>query len=223
MRKVRRSPPDCCRGQFARKGDHTVSEAKARGPYAKSAARREEILRAARESFAEHGYAAASLRDIAERAGITAAGLLHHFRGKEELLGAVLAQRDSEEWAEGTARVASLEDLAPYFSARLRKHQEHPELMCLWIELAAAASRPDHLAHSYFVDRQAHGLAHLTEGLREYAERGRLRKGISPGSAALMIEAMLGGLQGKWLLNQDLDIIEPLNDLLRLLFEADDA
>ena len=66
-----------------------------------------------------------------------------------------------------------------YFSARLRKHQEHPELMCLWIELAAA-SRPDHLAHSYFVDRQAHGLAHLTEGLREYAERGRLRKGINP-------------------------------------------
>ena len=38
-----------------------------------------------------------------------------------------------------------------------------------------------------------------------------------------MIEAMPSGLQGKWLLNQDLDIIEPLSDLLRLLFEADDG
>ncbi|MEH0580221.1 TetR/AcrR family transcriptional regulator [Streptomyces sp. B21-108] len=54
-----------------------MGQARARGPYVKTPARRAEIVRAARDSFAERGYANASLRDIAERAGITHAGLLH--------------------------------------------------------------------------------------------------------------------------------------------------
>lgn len=176
-----------------------MGQAKARGPYAKTAARREEIVQAARESFAEHGYAHSSLRDIAARVGITAAGLLHHFRSKEELLGSVLAQRDTEGWEKGTAEVSSPDDFAPYFSRALREHQDAPELMCLWIELAAAASRPDHPAHSYFVDRKTRGVRHLVEGLREYAARGALRDGITPESAAVQIQAMLSGLQMQWL------------------------
>ena len=48
-------------------GERTVGQAGARGPYARTPARRAEIVRAARDSFAERGYANASLRDIAER------------------------------------------------------------------------------------------------------------------------------------------------------------
>src|SRR3954451_15056926 len=72
---------------------------KTRGPYAKTAARRADILRAARESFAEYGYERSTLRDIAARAGISAVGMLHHFSSKEELLMEVVAQRDREERA----------------------------------------------------------------------------------------------------------------------------
>jgi AcrR family transcriptional regulator len=180
------------------------------------------MIQAARESFAERGYANASLRDIADRAGITAAGLLHHFRNKEELLAAVLAQRDDEGWSRGVAEVQGPDDLARYFSTTLREHQDAPELMRLWIELAAAASRPDHPAHDYFVDRDHQGLTHLIEGLRERADSSRLRDDIAPESAALLIEALLSGLQAKWLLRQDLDIIGPLNDFMSLLFVPND-
>ncbi|MHC5257658.1 TetR/AcrR family transcriptional regulator [Streptomyces sp. UC4497] len=199
-----------------------MSPAKSRGPYAKTAARRAEIVQAARESFAERGYAHASLRDIATRAGITAAGILHHFRDKDELLAAVLAQRDHQEWTNATAEVQEPADLARHFSKSLLRHQQDPELMRLWLELAAAASRPGHPAHSYFVGRQTAALTRLVEGLHKHSGSGRLRDGITPESAALQIEALLSGLQAKWLLRQDLDIIGPLNDFLRTLFVRDD-
>jgi AcrR family transcriptional regulator len=199
-----------------------VGQAKARGPYAKTPARRAEIVRAARDSFAENGYAKASLRDIAERAGITHAGLLHHFRNKDELLAEVLAERDSQEWQEGLAQVDSPDQLAPYLGELIRHHQKTPELMRLWIELAAAASRPDHPAHTYFVERYERGRRQFAEGFHDDAARGKLRADLSPESAAVLFHAVLNGLQLQWVLDQDLDVIGPVNDFVRLLLDRDD-
>jgi AcrR family transcriptional regulator len=206
---------------FVEESERTVSQAKARGPYAKTPARRAEIVRAARDSFAENGYTKASLRDIAERAGITHAGLLHHFRNKNELLAEVLAERDSEEWHHGASQVDSADRLAPYLGELIRHHQKAPELMRLWIELAAAASRSDHPAHGYFVERYERGRAQFTEGLRDGAARGRLREDLSPESAAILFHAVLNGLQLQWVLDQDLDIVGPVTDFVRLLFGPD--
>lgn len=199
--------------------ERTVGQDKARGPYAKTPARKAEIVRAARDSFAENGYANASLRDIAERAGITHAGLLHHFRNKEELLTEVLAERDAKEWQQGLEEVDSPDQLAPYLGELMRHHQKAPELMRLWIELAAAASRPDHPAHAYFVERYERGRTQFAEGIQEKAERSRLREGISPESAAVLFHAVLNGLQLQWVLDQDLDIVGPVTDFVGLLFD----
>ncbi|MFJ7995696.1 TetR/AcrR family transcriptional regulator [Streptomyces sp. NPDC096310] len=199
-----------------------MGEAKARGPYAKTPARRAEIVRAARNSFAENGYAKASLRDIAERAGITHAGLLHHFRNKDELLAEVLAERDSEEWQWGLAQVDRLEQLAPYLGELIRHHQKAPELMRLWIELAAASSRTDHPAHDYFVERYERGRTQFAQGFHDKAADSRLRADLSPESAAVLFHAVLNGLQLQWVLDQDLDIIGPVNDFVRLLLDRDD-
>lgn len=51
---------------------------------------RERVLAAAARLFREHGYAAVSLRAIAAEAGMQGGSLYHHFRGKEEIVGAVL-------------------------------------------------------------------------------------------------------------------------------------
>ncbi|MEU6352941.1 TetR/AcrR family transcriptional regulator [Streptomyces sp. NPDC047072] len=195
-----------------------MGEARSRGPYAKTPARKAEIVRAARDSFAERGYAKASLRDIAERAGITHAGLLHHFRNKDELLAEVLADRDAEEWRQGLRQVDGPDRLAPFLSELLRHHQRAPELMRLWIELAAAASRPDHPAHDYFVERYANSRAQFAEGFPDEAARARLREGVSPENAAVLFQAVLNGLQLQWVLDRDLDIVGPVTDFVRLLF-----
>lgn len=198
-----------------------MNQGKARGPYAKTAARRAQIVRAARDCFAEHGYANASLRTIAERAGITHTGLLHHFRDKDELLAEVLAQRDSEEWRQGLDEVEGIDQLGPYLAGLIRNHQRAPELMRLWIELAAAASRPDHPAHTYFAERYERSRGQFVDGLADEAARARLRKGVTPGSAAVLLQAVLNGLQLQWVLAQDLDIVEPMTDFVRLLFDRD--
>ena len=51
---------------------------------------RERILDAALDSFAEQGYAGASMRNIAARAGLRASSLYNHFAGKKQLLLALL-------------------------------------------------------------------------------------------------------------------------------------
>jgi AcrR family transcriptional regulator len=48
------------------------------------------ILDAAEALFAERGFAATAVRDIAERAGVTPASLYNHFAGKQALYDAVL-------------------------------------------------------------------------------------------------------------------------------------
>ena len=58
--------------------------------YAKGRARREEILTAALEAFSNGGYAGSSILEIAAAVNITRAGLLHHFKSKEELFRAAM-------------------------------------------------------------------------------------------------------------------------------------
>jgi len=47
---------------------------------------RQRILDVALELFAEQGYEKTSLREIAERLGVTKAALYYHFKTKEEIL-----------------------------------------------------------------------------------------------------------------------------------------
>lgn len=79
---------------------------------------RERLLRAAAEVFAERGLAA-PVNAIAERAGVTKMTLYRHFRGKDELLYAVMADHFDRQ----TAAVEELErSLAPSAEETLRTY-----------------------------------------------------------------------------------------------------
>jgi AcrR family transcriptional regulator len=67
-----------------------------RGSYAKTAEVRQKILDACVEAFGAGGFHGATMKDIAERAGISQTGLLHHFGSKAELLVEVLAAHERE-------------------------------------------------------------------------------------------------------------------------------
>jgi len=54
--------------------------------------KRRRIREAAREVFAENGLDGATMRAIAARAGYTAGAIYHHYQGKEEIYGDLLAE-----------------------------------------------------------------------------------------------------------------------------------
>ena len=64
---------------------------------AKGEDRRQRILAVAERLLARNGWRNTSLAQIAKEAGVTPAGLLHHFESKEQLLNAVLDARDADD------------------------------------------------------------------------------------------------------------------------------
>ncbi|QSB12881.1 TetR/AcrR family transcriptional regulator [Natronosporangium hydrolyticum] len=180
-----------------------------RGPYAKTEQKRREILDSALEVFAKSGYRAGSLREVAERVGMSEAGLLHHFPNKSALLSAVLRRRDEHTMSivpveddDPVAALKGLVELAAYNASR-------PGVVELYCVLSAEATTPDHPAHSYFVERYAWVRKRLSRTFQLLQQQGSLHPGVSPESAARSTIAVMDGLQLQWLLDRDsLDMAE---------------
>jgi AcrR family transcriptional regulator len=73
-------------------------------------ATRGELLVAARELFAEHGYAGVGTERIVERAGVTRGALYHHFQDKRDLFRAVHEELEQELVASIGERIAGIDD-----------------------------------------------------------------------------------------------------------------
>lgn len=191
-----------------------------RGPNVRTPERRQAILRAARDSFVEHGVDGASLRDIAARAGMTHAGLLHHYRSKDELVVALLQQRDAEEVERDRAqRPAPGKEnaLAPLLAELLIERQASPELVRLWLEMTAAAARPAHPAHDYFVERYARARGAMAANLQSRPAGGSAAGDVDAQHRGALLAAVLDGLQLQWLLDRDLPVVDILGHFLELV------
>ncbi|HEX6405423.1 MAG TPA: TetR family transcriptional regulator [Pseudonocardiaceae bacterium] len=88
---------------------------------------REQIRTLALELFAERGYDATSLREIAERLGITKAAVYYHFKTKEEILASLVDDFFAEidelvNWAQHQpASAATREQVLRRYHALLRE------------------------------------------------------------------------------------------------------
>jgi AcrR family transcriptional regulator len=201
----------------------TSPPSKVRGSYAKTAARREEIVRASFEVFSVGGYHAASLREIAERVGLTQAGILHHFANKWELLEAVLTLRDQESYNIVVPRheLAGLEIMRGFLELIARNVQE-PGIVELYCVLSAEATNVAHPAHEYFANRYRWTVDTVTDAYGDMLTRGELLPGIDPRSAAVRTVAIADGLQVQWLLDRDaLDMREELRLHMQSLASVD--
>ncbi|SFR67762.1 transcriptional regulator, TetR family [Agromyces sp. CF514] len=169
------------------------------GGYAPGRARRLQIVADASTLFANRGFHATSLREIAEQVGIGKSTLLHHFSSKEELLGAVIARRDAtidirSEFAITGDPTEMLDGLVD--SARLASRVE-PGLIELYAVLSAEAAARSHPAHDYFERRFDWAIARFTAFFEAAAPV--LRADLDPAFEALWLVALWDGLQLQWL------------------------
>ncbi|ABS04214.1 TetR/AcrR family transcriptional regulator [Kineococcus radiotolerans] len=172
-----------------------------RGEYAKSALRRREILDAALTVFAASGYRNASLREIADRIGISQQGLTYHFPTKDVLLAAVLQARGERDRALFDVDEAGPESHLRTLLQLLGSNQATPGLVELHCTLSAEATSPDHPAHAYFQERYAGIVGRTAQVFAELRARGRLREGVDPERCARGLVALMDGLQVQWLLS----------------------
>lgn len=176
-------------------------------------ARREQIVTAALEEFAEHGFHNSSLASVAERVGLSRQGLLHHFPTKEALLVSVLRRRDEIDEAD----FGSLDDLD-----RLRdvaeRNASRPGIVRLYTLLSAEGLAEDHPAHGYFAERFTVLRARIAAVLRG-AHGDRLPSGATPEQAAALLIAAMDGLQLQWSYDPEAadmpDLLALLTDVLR--------
>ncbi|WP_427892620.1 TetR/AcrR family transcriptional regulator [Kribbella sp. GL6] len=164
--------------------------ASSRGPYAKGVAKRAEILRAALEVIARHGYRRTSTRELAAAAGLSEAGMLHYFGSKEKLFEEVLRARDEAD----AARFAD-EDPIDGLQAVIRHNGTVPGLVQLYSTFSAEAGDPEHTSHEYFVDRYATIRTRLAATIRTRQSEGTLTPDADPGTIATLLIALSDGLQ----------------------------
>jgi AcrR family transcriptional regulator len=104
----------------------------------------ERILDAAEDLFAEKGYTATSLGDVADRVGIRSPSLYNHFRNKEALYEAVLA-RLTEDFSAPLRELdrgpVTYERLMGWLETIVRQHHANPNLARL-LQHAALSGGP---------------------------------------------------------------------------------
>ncbi|MFI5694411.1 TetR/AcrR family transcriptional regulator [Kribbella sp. NPDC051586] len=165
--------------------------ATSRGPYAKGVAKREEILRAALEVIARHGYRKTSTRELAAAVGLSEAGLLHYFGSKEKLFEAVLRARDEAD----QERSAGRDDLIDRLISVVRHNSDVPGLVQLYSTFSAEAGDSEHSAHEFFVERYDRLRDALAEAVRARQSDGTIDAAADPEKIATVLIALSDGLQ----------------------------
>ncbi|MDZ4235680.1 MAG: helix-turn-helix domain-containing protein, partial [Dietzia sp.] len=117
---------------------------------AKGEDRKQRILQVAERILARHGWRNTSLAQIAKAAGVTPAGLLHHFESKEQLLNAVLDARDADD----DMHADRSGDLVTEICRVAERFDRAPELVGTFTVLLIENIAPDAPLHDRLLGRQ---------------------------------------------------------------------
>ncbi|GAA3273631.1 TetR/AcrR family transcriptional regulator [Paenarthrobacter aurescens] len=190
-----------------------MSTSKARGQYAKGAERREQIIQTATDVFATEGFEGTALKRVAELVGVKEATLFHYFKGKQELLTAVLAERDRRSLAVGGEAAAGLGLMPPIAERNVRE----PGLTTLYAVASATANDPGHASHSYFKERYEAVVRDTAVDIERRQKAGEVRTDVDAVMLARLTVAAFDGLQLQWLYDKNVDMADGLRQLIEVL------
>ncbi|HEY6786277.1 MAG TPA: TetR/AcrR family transcriptional regulator [Trebonia sp.] len=170
---------------------------------AKGEDRRQRILVAAQRLLTRNGSRGTTLGQIAREAGVTPAGLLHHFESKEQLLNAVLDARDADDLANADIKGDPIENLRKV----AQRFERSPELIGMFTVLLTENLTLEAPLHDRFLGRYRLSVEIIAKGIRRGQRTGKYRQDLDPAIKAAEIVAFLTGMETSWLLDPSL----PLN------------
>ena len=159
--------------------------------------KRRRILRAAITVFAEKGYHACRVSDVAKEAGVAYGLVYHYFGSKEALLEAVFRTT----WKRMLEAVQEIEESGAPAAEQVRRvagivlgaWTVDPDLVRV---LVREVARSPQLQRE--VDEIAHAFAALERIVRNGQERGELRDDVDPRLAAWMLYGALEEILTGW-------------------------
>ena len=164
------------------------------------------MLDVASRLFAVAGFNGTSINDVAQQAGLSTAGLLHHFPSKRHLLAAVLAKRDRDD-----ARAlellggadAGVWDLLERMVQVARFNSTRYGMVKLYTMLSGEAVDREHPAHGWLRDHLVTLVGDLAAAFEAGKAAGTVRPDAPSDSLARLVVAALDGLQVQWLAGGD--------------------
>lgn len=161
--------------------------------------RQKQIIDAARAEIMERGYGATSIRDIAERAGMSMSALYHYYPGKQDLLRAILDEGVDAYFAAVEEALKEVGDepaerLEALVAATVQFRAEHPVKSSITLTEERSLA-PEHL--EAYLERAARGTRQFQEVIAAGVKRGEFTTPY-PDDARRGIIAMCNAISHWW-------------------------
>ncbi|MGX1932795.1 TetR/AcrR family transcriptional regulator [Microbacterium resistens] len=175
----------------------TTSDTETDKRVARGDARRAAILAAATREFGRKGYETTRIADIARAAGVTDAGVLHHFTTKQDLFMAVVERRE-EVYHSVRLPAASVRELFDDFIAAVRAAADEPDLLRFRVMLTGASRIEGHPVEGRAQRTLEAALDALVPFVARRIEDGEIAEGTDPQQVILELLALNEGIRDQW-------------------------
>jgi AcrR family transcriptional regulator len=180
---------------------------------AKGEDRKQRILAAAQRLLTQNGWRNTTLAQIAKEAGVSAAGLLHHFESKEQLLHAVVDARDVDD----DTHADRTGDFLVALARAGERVDRAPELVGTYSVLLVENLMADAPLHDRLLARQRAAVDIIADLIRQGQQSGKYRDDFDPALKAVQIVSLVNGMEISWLLDPSIPLQEALQEYARSL------
>jgi TetR/AcrR family fatty acid metabolism transcriptional regulator len=165
--------------------------------------KRDAILRAAIDVFAERGYFNAQVADVARAAGVAAGTVYLYFRSKDDLLVSIFEKTMRDRLLEGRAAVADIDDPAERLRRFARLHlgmlgRDRNLAIVFQVELRQSVKFMERFSSTLLRDY----LGQIRAAIEDGQKSGLFRKDLNATSVAKVFFGALDEMATNWILSR---------------------
>jgi TetR/AcrR family transcriptional regulator, fatty acid metabolism regulator protein len=180
-----------------------ISSARRRTVPLPPAAKRDAILRAAIDVFAERGYFNAQVADVARAAGVAAGTVYLYFRSKDDLLVSIFERTVTDGLSQGRAAVADIRDPAERLRRFAHLHlamlgRDRNLAIVFQVELRQSVKFMERFSSTLLRDY----LGQIRAAIEDGQKSGLFRRDVKATTVAKMFFGALDEMATNWILSR---------------------